>query len=204
MSPPARRCSAPWPGRIASICADKPRCIASPRSSTNSRSSWNRNPGRPLAPPSSRRSLARRAALRGTGLHTGATTEATFLPAPAGQGIVFRRTDLPGTPEVPARLTEVEAVERRTAIGHGEATIHTVEHLLSAVAAHGIDDLTVELTGPEPPILDGSVQPYFDALQQAEPTPVGGEAVVLTVLAPFTVTDKDATYVVAPDKELRL
>ena len=51
----------------------------------------------------------RPAALRGTGLHTGATTEATFLPAPAGQGIVFRRTDLAGKPEVPARLTEVEA-----------------------------------------------------------------------------------------------
>ena len=148
--------------------------------------------------------MARRAALSGTGLHTGAATEATFLPAPAGQGILFRRTDLAGKPEIPARLTEVEAVERRTAIGHGEATIHTVEHLLAAVAAHGIDDLTVELTGPEPPILDGSVQPYFDALKQAEPVTVGGEAVVLTVLAPFTVTDKDATYVVAPDKALRL
>ena len=148
--------------------------------------------------------MARPATLRGTGLHTGASTEATFLPAPAGQGIVFRRIDLAGKPEVPARLTEVEAVERRTAIGHGEATIHTVEHLLAAVAAHGIDDITVELTGPEPPILDGSVQPYFDALTRAEPTSVGGEAVVLTVQAPFTVTDKDAAYVVAPDKSFRL
>ena len=148
--------------------------------------------------------MTRPAALRGTGLHTGATTEATFLPAPAGQGIVFRRTDLAGKPEIPARLTEVEAVERRTAIGHGDATIHTVEHLLAAVAAHGIDDLTVELTGPEPPILDGSVQPYFEALTRAEPTTVGGEAVVLSVLAPFTVTDRDATYIVAPDKAFRL
>src|SRR5439155_841762 len=84
-------------------------------------------------------------ALRGTGLHTGAATEATFLPAPAGQGIVFRRTDLAGKPEVPARLSEVEAVERRTAIGHGRATIHTVEHVLAAVAAHVIDDLTHEV-----------------------------------------------------------
>ena len=148
--------------------------------------------------------MARPAALSGTGLHTGAATEATFLPAPAGQGIVFRRTDLAGKPEIPARLTEVEAVERRTAIGHGDATIHTVEHLLAAVAAHGIDDLTVELTGPEPPILDGSVQPYFDALSRAQPTTVGGEAVVLSVQAPFTVTDKDAAYVVAPDKSFRL
>jgi UDP-3-O-[3-hydroxymyristoyl] N-acetylglucosamine deacetylase/3-hydroxyacyl-[acyl-carrier-protein] dehydratase len=126
------------------------------------------------------------------------------LPAPAGQGIVFRRTDLPGKPEVPARLTEVEAVERRTAIGRGEATIHTVEHLLAAAAAHEIDDLTVELSGPEPPILDGSVQPYFEALSQAGPAAVGGEPVVLTVQAPFTVTEGDSSYVVAPAKSLRL
>ena len=157
-----------------------------------------------MPPQNPRRSVTRPAALRGTGLHTGATTEATFLPAPAGQGIVFRRTDLPGKPEVPARLTEVEAVERRTAIGHGAVTIHTVEHLLAAVAAHAIDDLTIELTGPEPPILDGSVQPYFDALTKAEPTSVGGEATVLTVPAPFTVTDKDAAYIVAPAKTFRL
>src|SRR5882762_65976 len=108
--------------------------------------------------PNVRRSIEHRVSLRGIGLHTGAETEATFLPAPAGQGVVFRRVDLAGKPEIPARLTEVEAVERRTALGRGECTIHTVEHLLAAVAAHEIDDLTVELSGPEPPILDGSVQ----------------------------------------------
>ena len=154
--------------------------------------------------PSARRSIRKKAAVSGTGLHTGARTEATFLPAPAGQGIVFRRVDLAGKPEVPARLSEVEAVERRTAIGKGETTIHTVEHLLAAVAAHEIDDLTVELTGPEPPILDGSFQPYFEALAHAGPTETSGEPVILTVPAPFTVTDGDSTYVVAPAKELRL
>jgi UDP-3-O-[3-hydroxymyristoyl] N-acetylglucosamine deacetylase/3-hydroxyacyl-[acyl-carrier-protein] dehydratase len=137
-------------------------------------------------------------------LHTGATTEVTFLPAPAGQGIVFRRVDLHGKPEVPARLTEVDAVDRRTAIGRGECTVSTVEHLLAAVAAHEIDDVTVEVTGPELPILDGSVQPYFDALTEAHPVEVGGEPVVLTVQAPFTVTEGDASYVVAPAKEFRL
>jgi UDP-3-O-[3-hydroxymyristoyl] N-acetylglucosamine deacetylase / 3-hydroxyacyl-[acyl-carrier-protein] dehydratase len=154
--------------------------------------------------PSVRRSIRRPASVAGTGLHTGAETRATFLPAPAGHGITFRRVDLAGTPEIPARLTEVEAVERRTAIGKGEATIHTVEHLLAAVAAHEIDDVTVELTGPEPPILDGSVQPYFEALEQAEPVDVGGEPIVLTVQAPFTVTEGDSSYVVAPAKEFRL
>src|SRR5439155_1300337 len=154
--------------------------------------------------PISRRSVRQRASVSGRGLHTGAETEASFLPAPPGQGILFRRTDLRGAPVVAARLTEVEAVERRTAIGKGRATIHTVEHLLAAVAAHEIDDLTVELTGPEPPIGDGSVQPYFEALAQAEPVDVDGEPVVLTVQAPFTVTEGDSSYVVAPAQESRL
>jgi len=151
-----------------------------------------------------RRSIRHKASVSGTGLHTGAQTEATFLPAPAGQGIVFRRVDLEGKPEVPALLSEVEAIERRTAIGKGDTTIHTVEHLLAAVAAHEIDDLIVELSGPEPPILDGSVQPYFEALEQAGPTETSGEPVILSVQAPFTVTEGDASYIVAPAKELRL
>ncbi len=142
--------------------------------------------------------------MKGTGLHTGATTEAVFLPAPAGQGVVFRRMDLKGKPEIPARLTEVAAVERRTAIGKGEAMIHTVEHVLAAVAAHEIDDLTVELSGPEPPIGDGSIAPYFAALAKAQPVEVGGEPTVLTIQAPFTVTEGDSSYVVAPAKRLTL
>src|SRR2546427_3703742 len=64
--------------------------------------------------------------------------------------------------------------------------------------------LIVELSGPEPPILDGSVQPYFEALEQAGPTETGGEPVILSVQAPFTVTEGDASYIVAPAKELRL
>src|SRR5206468_6753733 len=162
-----------------------------------------RSRGGPMSP-SPRRSIRKKTAVSGTGLHTGARTEATFLPAPAGQGIVFRRVDLKGKPEVPALLSEVEAIERRTAIGKGDTTIHTVEHLLAAVAAHEIDDLIVELSGPEPPILDGSVQPYFEALEQAGPTETGGEPVILSVQAPFTVTEGDASYIVAPAKELRL
>ncbi len=151
-----------------------------------------------------RRSIDREATVEGTGLHTGASTRAVFRPGTAGRGIVFRRIDLAGSPEVPARLSEVEALERRTAIGHGDATIHTVEHLLAAVAAHEIDDLTVELSGPEPPILDGSVAPYFKALTDAGPVAVDGEPTLLTVRAPFTVVEGDASYVVAPSKTFQL
>jgi UDP-3-O-[3-hydroxymyristoyl] N-acetylglucosamine deacetylase/3-hydroxyacyl-[acyl-carrier-protein] dehydratase len=157
-----------------------------------------------MATPPRRRSIQRAAALTGTGLHTGASTRAVFRPGVSGAGVVFRRTDLDGQPEVPARLSEVEALERRTAIGHGAATIHTVEHLLAAVAAHEIDDLLVELSGPEPPILDGSVAPYFAALAEAGPVEVDGVPALLTVQAPFTVTEGDASYIVAPSKRFQL
>jgi UDP-3-O-[3-hydroxymyristoyl] N-acetylglucosamine deacetylase/3-hydroxyacyl-[acyl-carrier-protein] dehydratase len=151
-----------------------------------------------------RRSIQRDATVTGTGLHTGAATRAVFRPGPAGSGVVFRRTDLADTPEIPALLSEVDALERRTAIGHGAATIHTVEHLLAAVAAHEIDDLRIDLSGPEPPILDGSVAPYFAALQQAGPVDVEGQPTLLTVQAPFTVTEGESNYVVAPSKRFQL
>jgi UDP-3-O-[3-hydroxymyristoyl] N-acetylglucosamine deacetylase/3-hydroxyacyl-[acyl-carrier-protein] dehydratase len=154
--------------------------------------------------PLPRRSITRSVKVTGVGLHTGARTEAQFLPAAPGQGIVFRRIDLPERPEIPARLTEVDALERRTAIGHGAMTIHTVEHLMAALAAHEIDDCLVELSGPEPPILDGSVAPYFAALAQAGPVDTEGESVMLTVQAPFTVTEGEASYVIAPSKTYRL
>jgi UDP-3-O-[3-hydroxymyristoyl] N-acetylglucosamine deacetylase/3-hydroxyacyl-[acyl-carrier-protein] dehydratase len=157
-----------------------------------------------MSPKPKRRTIQRQATVAGTGLHTGAATRAVFTPGTPGRGIVFRRTDLEGTPEIPARLSEVDALERRTAIGHGPATIHTVEHLLAAVAAHQIDDLQVELSGPEPPILDGSVEPYFAALRDAGPVEADGEATRLTVLAPFTVTEGDSKYVVAPSKGFEL
>src|SRR3989442_13096987 len=121
-----------------------------------------------MSPPA-RRSIRKTASVRGTGLHTGAAAEATFLPAPAGQGVVFRRTDLPGRPEVRARLTEVQAVERRTAIGRGETTIHTIEHLLPAVAAHEIGDLTIELSGPQLPLPDGSRPPDYEPVPRPDP-----------------------------------
>ena len=151
-----------------------------------------------------RRSIQRDATVAGTGLHTGAATRVVFRPGPAGSGVLFRRTDLADTPVIPALLSEVDALERRTAIGHGAATIHTVEHLLAAVAAHEIDDLLIELSGPEPPILDGSVAPYFAALQQAGPVDVDGQPTLLTVQAPFTVTEGESTYVVAASKRFQL
>jgi UDP-3-O-[3-hydroxymyristoyl] N-acetylglucosamine deacetylase/3-hydroxyacyl-[acyl-carrier-protein] dehydratase len=151
-----------------------------------------------------RRTIASEVKLSGVGLHTGATTTVCCKPGQPDAGVLFRRTDLDGRPEIPARASEVEATERRTAIGHGDTTIHTVEHLLAAVAALELDDLVIELDGPEPPILDGSFEPYLDLLERAGVRMQDGEPAHYRVTLPFTVTEGDSSYVVSPAEGLRL
>lgn len=152
----------------------------------------------------SRRTLAGRAEVRGTGLHTGCAVTACCLPAESGTGILFRRVDLPDAPTILARLSEVQSTERRTVLGSGEVAVQTVEHLLAAAAALELDDLIIELDGPEPPIGDGSFSPYLEALEAAGVVERPGNPVVYRVLAPFQLSEADSSYVVAPAKSLRL
>ncbi len=152
----------------------------------------------------SRRTLATPIELSGAGLHTGAMTSIRCLPAGSGAGIRFRRIDLAGQPEFPARVDQVEATERRTAIGHGDQTVHTVEHLLAALAALEIDDLVVEVNGPEAPILDGSFAPFLAALEAGGVVEHPGDPLSFTIQAPFTMTVGEANYVVSPSKALRV
>jgi UDP-3-O-[3-hydroxymyristoyl] N-acetylglucosamine deacetylase/3-hydroxyacyl-[acyl-carrier-protein] dehydratase len=151
-----------------------------------------------------RRTIERVAELSGVGLHTGATTRVSLQPGAAEQGVRFRRSDLPDRPEVPARVAEVEATERRTAIGRGETTIHTVEHLLAAVMALDLDDLVIELDGPEPPILDGSFGPWLDALESAGIRTLPGDPATFRITRPFTIAEAESSYVVSPAEGLRL
>jgi UDP-3-O-[3-hydroxymyristoyl] N-acetylglucosamine deacetylase/3-hydroxyacyl-[acyl-carrier-protein] dehydratase len=148
--------------------------------------------------------IERAATVRGTGLHTGSATTLTFEPAPAGRGIVFRRTDLPGAPEIPARLSAVQATDRRTVLGDGAAEVHTVEHVLAAIHGLGIEDVVVALDGPEPPAGDGSFRPFVEALRAAGPVERAGEPVRYRVSAPFTVTEGESTYVISPARGCRL
>ncbi len=150
-----------------------------------------------------RRSILEPVSVKGTGLHTGAAVMATLAPAGPGSGIVFRRTDLGGA-EIPARLDRVTETDRRTSLGEGDAVVHTAEHVLAAVAAHGIDDLTIELDGPEPPIHDGSAQAYVEALQESGITETDGETIGFHQAAPLTVREGDAVYHVTPREGLRL
>ncbi|HEV8149074.1 MAG TPA: UDP-3-O-acyl-N-acetylglucosamine deacetylase, partial [Gemmatimonadales bacterium] len=151
-----------------------------------------------------RRTIAKEAALSGIGLHTGIRTRVSCRPGRSEQGIVFRRTDLPGAPEIRAQVSEVSETARRTVLGHGPAAIHTVEHLLASVAALELDDLLIELDGPEPPILDGSFAPYLDLLEGAGTETLAGTPAQFRICQPFTLRTGDASYQVSPAAGLRL
>ena len=151
-----------------------------------------------------RRTIAGTATLEGVGLHLGRPCRLTFRPGAAGKGVVFRRVDLDGSPEVPARVEQAVQAERRTQIGEGERALHTVEHVLAAVAAHSLDDLLIEMDASEPPILDGSARPFFDALTGAGIAEHGGAEQYLRVRAPVVVTDGESRYEAHPADALHL
>src|SRR6185503_18675262 len=133
--------------------------------------------------------LARPATLEGIGLHLGVQCRITFQPAPAKQGIVFRRTDCPGQPRIRAHVSEVSGSERRTQLGKGDHAVHTVEHVLAAVTGLQIDDVTIDMDGPEPPILDGSAAPFLDAMNAAGLADVAGEPDFLDITEPVRIID---------------
>ena len=101
---------------------------------------------------------------RGVGLHSGAEVSMRLVPAPAGSGIVFRRTDLDGF-EIPATGRNVAKVSYATSLMRGSVLISTTEHLLSALIGFGVDNVIVEVDNLELPILDGSALPYVEAFQ---------------------------------------
>jgi len=111
--------------------------------------------------------FAKPAALSGTSLHTGEKVTLKVQPAAADSGIKFRRKDLPEEPTIDARIENLKTVERATTIGEGSVRVHTVEHVLAALSAMGIDNAIVEMDANEPPIGDGSAQPFVELIKQA-------------------------------------
>ena len=101
---------------------------------------------------------------RGIGLHSGAEVSMRLVAAPAGSGIVFRRTDLDNF-EIPANGRNVAKVSYATSLMRGSVLISTTEHLLSALIGYGVDNVIVEVDNLELPILDGSAQPYVEAFR---------------------------------------
>ena len=113
------------------------------------------------------KSIRTRAKVEGVGLHTGKPASLVFCPAPENTGVHFVRRDLPGQPFVSPEAQFVQATTMATTLGGEYFSVSTVEHCLSAVSALGIDNLIIELSGPEIPIADGSAKDFVEALVKA-------------------------------------
>jgi UDP-3-O-[3-hydroxymyristoyl] N-acetylglucosamine deacetylase/3-hydroxyacyl-[acyl-carrier-protein] dehydratase len=150
------------------------------------------------------RTVARPAELTGVGLHTGVRTTVRLKPAEPNSGVVFVRTDLPGYVRIPATVKHRVSIQRRTALRKGEAEVHTIEHLLSAVAGLGIDNLEVELDGPELPGADGSARPFAELLRQAGVHEQDAPVREVTVKEPIGISQNGASLVALPYDGLRV
>ena len=148
-----------------------------------------------------RNTLARDLTISGTALHAGVAVTMTLSPAPAEQGILFRRSDKGGA-EIPARYDRVGETRLGTVIEQNGVSVGVIEHLMAAVAGAEIDDLTVTLDGPEPPILDGDALSYLSLIEEAGLKAQNVARRVLKVLHAVRVDEKDAYAALHPAADL--
>jgi len=142
--------------------------------------------------------------IKGNALHTGEAVTLTLRPAPANHGVVFRRIDLGGAPEIPPRVDHISDLVRATTIQSGHAKIHTVEHVLSAISGCCIDNVIVEMNASEPPILDGSARPFVNLIIEGEPVEQDRDREYFTLDAPVSVSRGNSSIIALPHDELKI
>jgi UDP-3-O-[3-hydroxymyristoyl] N-acetylglucosamine deacetylase len=134
----------------------------------------------------------------GVGLHTGKKVYLTLRPAPVNTGIVFRRIDLDPVVEIPARAENVSDTQLSTTLSQGEASVSTVEHLLSAMAGLGIDNAYIDMSAGEVPIMDGSAGPFVFLIQSAGIEEQSAAKQFIRIRREVTVTDGDKVATFTP------
>jgi UDP-3-O-[3-hydroxymyristoyl] N-acetylglucosamine deacetylase len=140
----------------------------------------------------------------GVGLHTGQKVRITLRPAQPDTGVVFRRLDLPSAPEIPARADLVGETRLCSCLVSGETKIYTIEHLMSAFAGLGIDNVYVDLDGPEVPIMDGSAAPFVLLVQQSGIEEQGAPKRFLRLKKRVEAKDGDKWAVLEPYEGFKL
>ncbi len=128
--------------------------------------------------------------IRGVGLHTGKTVNLTFKPAAVNHGYRFQRVDLPEQPVIPADVKLVASTNRGTSLRHGDAQVATIEHVLSALTGLGIDNVLMEIDGPEIPIMDGTSLPFVQVLNEAGRDELEAEREYFVVTEPISYRDE--------------
>jgi len=151
------------------------------------------------------RTLATSSSLTGTSLHTGEQVTLTLHPAPVGHGFKFRRKDLPDEPLIDAHVSHVRLVERATTLVEGNARIHTVEHVLSALSGMGVDNALVEMDANEPPIGDGSAAAYVEVIKKAGIVEQDAPRSVFEPCEPIHIETKEGSLItIIPDEKFRI
>lgn len=145
--------------------------------------------------------VAQSSAFSGIALHTGARATVRLHPAKEDTGIVFRRVDLPGKPEIHALASNVVDVQRGTTIAEGTGIVYTVEHIMSALHACSVDNCIVEMNGMEPPIADGSSLPYYELVMAAGIVRQNKAARIFTPDVPVYAFGGKTQVVMLPDPE---
>jgi UDP-3-O-[3-hydroxymyristoyl] N-acetylglucosamine deacetylase/3-hydroxyacyl-[acyl-carrier-protein] dehydratase len=149
--------------------------------------------------------LAQPSSIAGTSLHTGEQVTLTIKPAPADNGIQFRRIDLDDQPFILASVDNVQKVERATTLAAGSVKVHTVEHVISALAGMGVDNAIVEMDANEPPIGDGSAKPFVDAIKKAGLEEQDKPRRIYDVREPIHQEVGDGSLMtIVPDKKFRV
>lgn len=150
------------------------------------------------------RTLKTAASFSGIGIHTGQLVTMRFCPAPEGTGIVFKRVDLPGQPTVPASVEYVCDTARSTTIGIGPVRIHTVEHVLAALAAYQIHNLVIELNNIEPPVGNGSSDLFVNMIEEAGIQEQEGLFPIAQLQEPVAYSEGDIHLVALPHDHFRI
>ncbi|MGQ9608871.1 MAG: UDP-3-O-acyl-N-acetylglucosamine deacetylase [bacterium] len=143
--------------------------------------------------------------ISGISLHLGLESCLTFKPAPPNTGIIFTRTDIASSPIIKAvPESAVEGVIRQTSIGNQDAMIHTIEHVMAALAGLQIDNIIIETNSPEPPAMDGSSLPFIHALQKAGIVNQNVPRSELKINEIISVSDNDKKLMIIPDEKCRI
>ncbi|MCC6814971.1 MAG: bifunctional UDP-3-O-[3-hydroxymyristoyl] N-acetylglucosamine deacetylase/3-hydroxyacyl-ACP dehydratase [Saprospiraceae bacterium] len=152
------------------------------------------------------KTIAKEISLQGIGLHTGAKVSMRFKPAEENTGIQFCRIDLPDKPIIPADVSKVISTNRGTTLQEGIAQVWTVEHTLSALHGLGIDNILIELDGPEIPIMDGSAKYFVNAFKDVGIIDLNAEREIFEITEPISFEDEDtgAEYVAVPSDEFAI
>jgi UDP-3-O-[3-hydroxymyristoyl] N-acetylglucosamine deacetylase / 3-hydroxyacyl-[acyl-carrier-protein] dehydratase len=149
--------------------------------------------------------LGKAAGFSGTSLHTGERVSLKLQPAPVDHGIKFKRKDLQEEPTIDASIDNLKMVERATTIGEGSVRVHTVEHVLSALSAMGVDNVVVEMDANEPPIGDGSASAYVELIKKAGIVAQEASRKFFDVREPMHVESKSGSLLILlPDDKFRI